>query len=112
MLTVSVHGIKLRAKVGLYPKEKIHGNDFEIDVDVMINTSAIQSLPMIDYVVINELVHEAFNTPTDLLETVITTIHQAIKKQFALAEKVRIAIRKLHPPMKGVVGYAQVCFEG
>ena len=34
MLTVSLHKIELHALVGLYEEEQIHGNNFEIDVDL------------------------------------------------------------------------------
>lgn len=112
MLTISVHGIQLHAKIGLYPEEKINGNNFEIDVDVEVNTTDVNSLPFIDYAVVNTIVLEVFAMPGELLETFVKTIHQEVKNKFPEAQRVKVAIRKLHPPMKGKVNYAQVCFEG
>lgn len=112
MLTVSVHGIRLHAKVGLYPEEKITGNDFEIDVDVEVANADINTLPFIDYAVINDLVNEAFALQGELLEAFVKAIYGQIKNMFQEATRVKVVIRKLHPPMKGSVQYSQVSFEG
>lgn len=112
MLTVSLHSIKLTAPIGLYPEEAILGNEFEIDVDISVPTSPTDALPFVDYTIIREVVEEAFHQPEKLLEGCIRNIHLALKAKFPQAEKMRIAIRKLRPPMGGEVKYAQVVFEG
>lgn len=112
MLTVSVHGIALHANVGLYPQEKITGNDFEIDVDVHVDTADVHSHPFIDYALVNEIVQEAFGRPGELLEQFVKDIHNAVKEKFPEASSVKVSVRKLHPPMEGKMKYAQVAFEG
>lgn len=112
MLTVSIHGIVLHANVGLYPQEKITGNDFEIDVDVHVDTADVQALPFIDYSIVNEIVHEAFRQPGELLEQFIKIIHNAVKEKFPESLSVKVVIRKLNPPMEGRMKYAQVAYEG
>ncbi|MBS1776051.1 MAG: dihydroneopterin aldolase [Bacteroidetes bacterium] len=111
MLTVSLHGIRLHAKVGLYPEEKIHGNDFEIDVDVSTAASAGEALPFLDYSIIYEIVLQAFSQEGELIEAFAKSIHTKVKQHFFEAEKVRVAIRKLNPPIGGTVRHAQVCLE-
>ncbi|HTM65689.1 MAG TPA: dihydroneopterin aldolase [Flavipsychrobacter sp.] len=111
MLTVSLHGIKLHAPIGLYPEEKIHGNDFEVDVDVFADTSHTDAFPFIDYAVVYELLVEAFQKEGELLETFVKYIHTAVKAKFPEAAKVRVTIRKLAPPLGGEVRYSQVCYE-
>jgi len=111
MLTISLHGIRLYAKIGLYPQEKVNGNDFEIDVDVYVAPGAPDTFPFIDYAVIYEIVAEAFRAEGELLETFVQIIHSNVKARFAEAETVRVAIRKLHPPLGADVRYSQVCFE-
>jgi len=111
VLTISVKGIRLHAKVGLYPEEKINGNDFEIDVDVKVNVAHVASFPFIDYSIINEIVHQAFKEKGELLETFVKMIHQTVKEKFSEADHVKVCIRKLHPPMEGKMDFAQVCFE-
>lgn len=112
MLTVSLHGIRLHAKVGLYPEEKVKGNDFEIDVDVNIDISdSKDDLPFIDYSIIHSVVMNAFQQPGELLETFVKKIHQEIKEKIGHQGKVKVAIRKLQPPLQGEIDYAQVSFE-
>lgn len=112
MLTVSLHSIKLHAPHGLYPQEHILGNDFEVDVDIYIPAANTQPWPFVDYTLIYGFVHNVFNQPGQLLETFVHNIHSALKMNVPDAEKIRVAVRKLHPPMGGDVAHAQVCYEG
>lgn len=109
MLTVSLHGIKIHAPIGLYPEEHILGNAFEIDVDIYLPDA--QPWPFADYTVIQKTVADIFNQPGQLLETFTYNIHNALKEAFPISEKIRVAVRKLHPPMAGEVAFAQVCYE-
>lgn len=109
MLTVSLHGIKIHAPIGMYPEERILGNMFEIDVDVWLPDT--HPWPFTDYTLIQKTVSAIFKQPGELIETFVYDIHDALRQQITKAEKIRVAIRKLHPPMEGDVAYAQVCFE-
>lgn len=112
MLTVSLHGIRVTACIGLYPEEKLIANTFETDVDVWTDAAANTEWPFIDYSIINTIVRNVFAQPgVETLEKLVQDIHAAIKKQFSSAAKVRVAIRKMHPLMPGEVAYAQVCWE-
>jgi dihydroneopterin aldolase len=111
MLTVSLHNIKLHAPVGLYPEEKILGNDFEIDVDVFLPIINEQALPFVDYTLIQNIVHNTFKQGGQLLETLAENIYTTIKINVPIAEKIKVAIRKLNPPLPGEVKYAQVVYE-
>jgi dihydroneopterin aldolase len=112
LLTVSLHGIRIYAFVGVYDEEKILGNDFEVDIDVHLPAKTGTPWPFADYTRINTLAREAFAEPTYLLEDVIQRLHASLKGTFEDAEKIRVAVRKLHPPMPGQVAYAQVAYEG
>ena len=109
MLTVSLHGIKIHAPYGLYPEEHILGNEFETDVDVWLPDA--QPWPFVDYTLIRQIVADVFARPGQLLETFVYNIHQALQEKFPEAIKIRVSIKKLHPPMPGEVAYAQVSFE-
>jgi len=112
MLTVSLHNIRIHGKHGLYPEEAILGNWFEVDVDVKAAVlTTTEKWPFIDYSVINTCVHDIFAKPTHLLETLVQKIHESLKSIAPEGSVVRVAIRKMHPPMPGDVAYAQVCFE-
>lgn len=111
MLTVSLHGIKLHAPIGMYAQEQVLGNDFEVDVDVWVDVGVGQPWPFVDYVLIREVVEQNFSQPEQLLETVVQKIYGTLKTRIASAARIRVAVRKYHPPMPGEVNYAQVCFE-
>jgi dihydroneopterin aldolase len=110
-LVVSLHGIRLHALIGMYAEEKILGNEFEVDVDVTLPVPAGSSLPFADYTRIHALVHEEFGRRAALLEEVIPSLHAALGEAFSETTSIRIAIRKLHPPMPGEVAFAQVIFD-
>lgn len=109
MLSVSLHGIQITAPIGLYPQEHILGNVFEVDADVYLPDA--EPWPYADYVVIREVVTAIFNEPGQYLETFTARIHAALKKEFEMAVKIRVAVRKLNPPMPGQAAFAQVCYE-
>jgi dihydroneopterin aldolase len=111
MLTVSLHGIRLHALHGLYPQEQIVGNVFEIDVDIFISASGDKQLPFVDYSMIHKVTDEAFKQPGQLLETFALYIHTSLKEKVPEAEKIKVTIRKMHPPLPGDIRYAQVCYE-
>lgn len=94
---------------GLYPEEHILGNTFEVDIDIWLPDAL--PWPFADYTVINSIVTDIFQQPGQLLETFVYNIHTALKGHFTVAEKVRVAIKKLHPPMPGDVAYSKVCYE-
>ena len=111
MLTVSLHGIRMHAPHGLYPEEHVLGNEFEIDVDVWVAANT-KPWPFVDYTMIHAIVTEVFNQPGQLLEGFVQNIHSALKEHVPITEKIKVAVRKLHPPLPGTVKYSQVCFEG
>jgi dihydroneopterin aldolase len=111
MLTVSLHGIRITAPIGLYPEEKINPNTFEVDADLFFDAPVMQQWPFADYTLINSTVTEVFALPLELLEELVQQIHAALKLQFADAVKIKVTVRKLNPPMPGNVQYAQVSYE-
>lgn len=109
MLTVSLHQIKITHFVGLYPEETYLQNRFEVDVDLQLAGNG--PFPFVDYVLINEVVQSVFKAGEQMLESIAADIHIKLIEQVAVAEKIKIVIRKYHPPMAGEVGYAQISLE-
>jgi 7,8-dihydroneopterin aldolase/epimerase/oxygenase len=109
MLSVSLHGIVIKAPIGLYPEEKIVGNTFETDVDIWLPD--VQPWPFADYSIVHQTVHSVFAAPHELIETVVFDIHTILAAQFPFAQKIRVAVRKLAPPLSGQVAFSQVCYE-
>lgn len=111
MLTVSLHGIRIQAAHGLYPQEQLLHNEFEIDVDIHIPARGGESLPYVDYTLIHDIVTRVFEEPGKLLETFVQHIYNDIRNSVPEAEKISVAIRKMHLPVQGEVHYAQVKYE-
>ncbi len=100
----------IEAKIGLYPEEKIHANTFETDIDIWVPDGELP-WPFVDYALVNKIVHDVYGYPCELLETLVHNIHGQLKAQFPVAEKIRVTVRKMNPPMRGQVRYSQVSYE-
>lgn len=109
MLTISLHSICIYAYKGLYPEEKIIGNQFEVDVDIMLHDN--NRGEFVDYTLIRQVVDDVFDKPGDTLETLVFEIHSTLRFKFPVSEQIKVVVRKLNPPMQGRVADAQVCYE-
>ncbi len=109
MLTVSLHKIQLHAPIGLHAQEHVLGNILEIDVDLFL--PAAKPWPYADYGLIRAAAVTVFEKSGELLETFVAELHEELKRVFPFSEKVRVAVRKMNPPLPGVTGYAQICYE-
>ncbi|MDE3255703.1 MAG: dihydroneopterin aldolase [Bacteroidota bacterium] len=110
MLTTSLHHIKIAAPIGLHAEEALIINNFEIDVDISFHAAIENPLPYADYSLIQTIVKEHMQTGS-LIEHHVQAIYKALKATFTDADKIKVCIRKMHPPLDGEVRYAQVCFE-
>lgn len=109
MLTVSLHKIAIHAPIGLYPEEKITGNDFETDVDVWLPDA--RPWPFLDYTMINDVVADVFSWPVETLEALVQGIYDELRQRVPHAEKIRVVVRKMAPPVGATVAWSQVAFE-
>ena len=110
MLTTSLHNIKIAAPIGLHAEEALIINNFEIDVDISFHADIENPLPYADYSSIQAIVKEHMQVGS-LIETHVQAIYKALKDTFTEADKIKVCIRKMHPPLDGEVRYAQVCYE-
>ena len=111
MLTVSLHGIRLFAPYGMYPEEKLSLNEFVTDVDIWLPHNNVDPWPFIDYTLVNGIVRDVFKQPAELIEELVQRVHTALRSNIQQAEKIKVCIKKMHPPMEADVAYAQVCYE-
>lgn len=109
MLTVSLSGVRFHAAIGLYPQESFIHNEIEVNISVT-QQAAINDLPLIDYTLLHQIAATAVNEPASLLETVVQRIVAAIDTRYP-GSKMSVAVRKLNPPMQGVVDYSEVKWE-
>lgn len=109
MLRVSLHKIAFAACYGLYASEQEIPNDFEVDVDV---TFDMLDPPFLDYVLVHAAVRAAFSEIRErqTLEHAALHIQQSVRQLAGeSAAEVRVAVRKLRPPIDGQVAYSEVC---
>ncbi|SDX50275.1 dihydroneopterin aldolase [Hydrobacter penzbergensis] len=114
MLSIHLNNLLFHSFHGLYEEETVLGNDFKVDVTVWHQPARIPVKSLhetINYVTVYELIKKRMETPTLLLETLATTIAQEILATFQQAEKVKISIDKLQPPIPDFHGSVGVEFE-
>ena len=46
-----------------------------------------------------------------LIETVAQSIADEIKKRFPFADKVKVSIKKMNPPIKGIIDHSLIAIE-
>lgn len=109
MLTVSLAGVRFHAPVGLYPQEAFLLNEIEINISVS-QAAEIDHLPLIDYTILHGIAAKAVMEPAALLETIVQRIVHDIEAQYP-GSKLKVAVRKLNPPMQGQVDYSEVQWE-
>lgn len=114
MLSIHLSNMLFHSFHGLYEEESVLGNDFRVDITVWHEPAVIPVHHLnetINYVAVYELVKKRMEVPTKLLETLATVIAQDILDHFKQAEKVKISIDKLHPPIREFSGSVGVGFE-
>lgn len=104
LLTVSINRMRITARHGLLPQERIVGNDFEVSVSVDIDADAealmYDSMDVsVSYADLADIIREVMLTPCDLLETVAARICQAIRARFPKVTGGVVTLCKLRPPI-------------
>ncbi|MBT7040089.1 MAG: dihydroneopterin aldolase [Bacteroidetes bacterium] len=107
MFLIGLSGIKVHAPVGVYDWEKEQGRDFEVDVEIQldfnpdeISDDINQTLNYEDVIV---LVKEVMSSGSDLIETKIIELGNAILKEFNGVIELKIRLNKLNPMNNGEV---------
>ena len=108
---ISLEGIELYGRHGLYPGEKELGAKYRIDVSFHVeltNKDHYELDDLVDYKKAYDTIIETFQVPTPLLENLCRTIAQKLKEVYPHALGVDIAISKLSPPLGGICMAAKV----
>ena len=113
-LTIELKELQFFAHHGLYPEERITGNEFKVDLSVVyepLKETITHLDETINYATLFELVRDEMNRPEGLLETVVMKIAANIKTVFPQVKRINIAITKLHPPIATFAGSVGVNFQ-
>jgi dihydroneopterin aldolase len=111
MITIHLHNVIIFAHHGIYEEEKVKGNTFEINLDVVYDDkeSSFENIQhTISYEDLYIIVKNQMQTATPLLEKVCLRIINKIKMEHPLIKEVSITMYKLHAPIEGFNGKAGV----
>lgn len=112
LLTISLKGLRFYAFHGVYPDEKLIGNQFEIDLDiefVPVSGTITSISDTVNYSELYSLIKAEMKKPTDLLETFLMQTVEKIHLAHPSVARAEMTITKFHPPMPGFEG--KVCVK-
>jgi dihydroneopterin aldolase len=107
MPVIAIEGMVFHAPVGVYPSEKLLGNDLEVSVKIALQESVTAHEDdlayTVDYEAIYALVRKIIAEPVNLLETAVSRIITAIFLEYPAVSKIKVRVAKLRPPLNGTV---------
>jgi len=113
LITISLNYLRFWAFHGVYEEEKKVGNDYEVNLDVSfyIKKKIIHLAETADYSRLHAIISEEMQIPRKLLETFLMELAERIRDEFPQLKKIDASIRKLHPPIPGIVGNVAVRYS-
>ncbi|HMK02734.1 MAG TPA: dihydroneopterin aldolase [Ferruginibacter sp.] len=113
MITLHLHNLNFFSYHGLYEEEKILGNEYEVNADVMFDEKNIISSinETINYAKIFEVIKQRMNIPTALLETVAQDLAKQIQVIDPRIKTISITIKKKNPPITNIQGSVGVSYK-
>lgn len=107
--------MKVRANHGVFPQERIVGNDFEVSLSVEIEPDQMDRAALEDnatltvsYADLAEIISNIMADPADLLETVALRIRNAVTCSFPQVVAGKIKVAKITPPIPVAMARAAV----
>ncbi len=113
---IEVTGIEVFSYHGCMDEESILGGKYIVDIilttDFSKSAATDQLIDTIDYVAIRNIVIEEMDIRSKLIENVAYRILNRFKSAFDTMISANIKVRKLSPPIQGVVKEVAVIIEG
>jgi len=106
-------GLKFRGLHGFFDRERIEGNDFEVDVTFTTKFEEAgktdELSKTLDYSKAQEIIATVMEGESKkLIETLTFLIGQKLYSYFPNVETIEVSVRKLNPPMPGETEYSEV----
>lgn len=112
---IEIDRMKVRANHGVFPQERIVGNDFEVSLSVEIEPDQMDRAAQEDnatltvsYADLAEMISNIMADPADLLETVALRIRNAVACSFPQVVAGKIKVAKITPPVPVTMARAAV----
>ena len=110
MIKIALHETRFFAYHGFYPEEHILGNHFLVDAEVEFQSKNVDEeiANTVNYEKLHSIVAEEMKQPRKLLETLAQDMVAKIRSAYPYLEIIKVAIKKLNPPLPGEVKCALV----
>lgn len=108
---IKIENVKFFSFHGLFPEERVLGNEFTISVSVdrISNESFSENLEQsLDYGLLYSVCSEVMCKPVDLLETICEQIVEKIQLICPDYRLIEISVTKDHPPLGQLAGHSTV----
>ena len=100
--TIELRDLKFHAYHGCLPEERTDGNDFVVNLRCKVDMRLAAKTDLIgdtlDYAVLYNIVKEAMETPSFLLEHVAGTMLSEIRRQAPAVKGATVTVCKMRPP--------------
>lgn len=101
---VEIDGLRIRARHGVLPQERLVGNMFEVSVSLeyppalrAVSSDCVGDT--LNYARAVEIIRDVMAVDSDLIENVAGRIHAALLSEFPAISGGRITVSKLAPPV-------------
>jgi 7,8-dihydroneopterin aldolase/epimerase/oxygenase len=114
MVTLRLVGVHFFSYHGIYPIEKVTGNDFYVNMEVSFNEHG-EDITSIDQTISYEhlfhILKARMDIPTPLLETIAIEVGKEIHEKYPAVKSIHIDITKQRPPIEGLNGAVGVSWN-
>jgi dihydroneopterin aldolase len=112
MVEINLHNAEFFAHHGFYPEEQLLGTKFMVDISVGFvpeaNLTEDEIAKTINYERLYIIACEEMSKTRKLIETVAQSIFDRIQQYYPYVKTIRVAVKKMNPPMTGKVGHSSV----
>jgi len=111
-MRMELRGMHFHAFHGCLEEERIHGNEFVVDVDYLAESGDAAKSDCLEdtvsYADVYDIVSAQMAIPSNLLENVAYRIREAISAAFPTLEDLHVSVAKKNPPVGGSVDWSVV----
>jgi len=113
LITISLHNLIFHSFHGVHEEEKILGNTFIVNVDVLFQPDGhISTIDQtVNYVALYNLIKTRMNASTALLETLVQDMAQLIHEFDKRIKSISITVEKKNPPIPNIQGSVSVNYK-
>jgi len=115
MATIALEGMHFYAYHGFYEEERKIGNHYTVDVyldsHIARAAAADDLFSTVNYETVYFICQSEMRRPTKLLETLAQTIADRLQGHFDYAQRIKVRVRKMNPPLGGRVDSAFVEYQ-